>query len=515
LPDVFVVFDEAHPLTMPFKPEGMRNHSNFVELRRALRVLSDASLFTFFLSTTGKISQFSPPRGRDASNRMNDGELTTPTPFIYLGFDHLMRNHKVFDKYKTLQDVTSLECIAHMGRPLWGSTYDHGDDRVRRALVHFALQKLLCGTPKKLSEAQKRAVLSQRLPLDVNSKAYVPLPRDQMEKEQEQISNHMRVCLSITDGIEAIRGIAASEPILAEAAVLLMTDRSFNLADALAEVLTGFGINAGDRAELLVSAFFIWARDKTVSAKQPQFTGQLSRYFSVTELFSMLFSKSTFTSISTPQTFGQVFSDAWMHFNHFIKPHEWKVLARPYLLAFMARGAAALGANGQPGFDAVYPFLYGGLDLDVNKVGFIIVQVKKNDVSEAAQDQIFKKMDPFACGLLSLEDRTYPIPIIRIVFALCTNKLPGVAHKAYTSPLEGASYLDADGQPCFTTYDFWCSGISGDVLQPVKEAPQRWAALVDKADSWRTFYNSSLDPSVLRSQTPGSGVDPSHFDSWS
>ena len=411
----------------------------------------------------------------------------------------------------------------------WGTTYDHGDDQVRRALVHFALQKLLCGTPgKKLSEAQTRAVLSQRLPLDINSKVYVPLPSDQVEKEQEQISNHMRVCMSIGDGIETIRGVAASEPILAEAAVLLMSDnRGFHLADALTEVLTGFGINAGDRAELLVSAFFVWARDKTISAKlQPNFTGQLSRYFSVTELFLSLFSKPTFASMSgqmpslshtesTPQTFGQVFGNAWMHFSHFIKPHERRVLARPYLLAFMARGAAAVGANGQPGFDAVYPFLYGTLDLNVDKVGFVIVQVKKNDASEAAQNQIFKKMDPFACGLLNLEDRKYSIPIIRVVFALCTNKVPGVAHKVYTSPVEGASYLGDDGQPWFTTYDFWCLGISGEVLQPVKEAPERWAALADKADSWRTFYNNSLDPSVLRSQTPGSGLDPSHFDSWS
>ncbi len=92
-----------------------------------------------------------------------------------------------------------------------------------------------------------------------------------------------------------------------------------------------------------------------------------------------------------------------MHFNHFIKPHEQKVLAKPYLLTFMACGAAALGANGQPGFDAVYPFLYGGLDLDVDKIGFIIIQVKKNDVSEVAQDLVFKKMDPFACGLLDLD----------------------------------------------------------------------------------------------------------------
>ncbi|KAH9172091.1 hypothetical protein EDB89DRAFT_2070070 [Lactarius sanguifluus] len=394
-----------------------------------LVVLSDESLFTFFLSTTGKISQFSPPHGRDASHRMNDGKLKTPTPFIYLGFDQLMRDRKVFDKYKTLNDVTSLECIAHMGRPLWGTTYDHGNEEVRCGLVHFASLKLLCGTfPDKLSEAQNRAVLSQQLPLDINSTIYAPLPSDQVEKEQEQISNHMLICMSIGDGIDTIRGIATSEPILAEVASIIM--------------------------KLLVTAFFTWARDTAAAGLDTKFPGQLSRYFSVVELFSSLFSKATYKSMSevmpslshaTPaQTFGQVFGHARMHFNHFIKPHQWKVLTRPYLLAFITHGTAAFGATGQLGFDAVYPFLYGGTDLDVDKVGFIIVQVKKNDTSEAAQDQIFKKMDPFAC-------------------------------------------------------DF----------------PDKWIAMANKADSWRLFYNGSLDPSVLRSQAPGSGLDPSHFDSWS
>ncbi|KAH9169726.1 hypothetical protein EDB89DRAFT_2072721 [Lactarius sanguifluus] len=179
---------------------------------------------------------------------MNDGKLKTPTPFIYLGFDQLLRNHKVFDKYKTLDDVTSLECIAHMGRPLWGTTYDHGNEVVHRGLVHFASLKLLCGTfLDKLSEAQNRAVLSQQLPLDINSTIYTPLPSEQVEKEQEQISNHMRVCMLIGDRIDTIRGIAASGPILAEAASIVMSDlHGFSLVDALSEVLGGFRVNRGE-----------------------------------------------------------------------------------------------------------------------------------------------------------------------------------------------------------------------------------------------------------------------------
>ena len=113
-PKVFIVFDEAHLLTKPFDTTS----NDFTELRRALGTLPKETLFTIFLSTTGKISQFTPPCGQDHSDRMNDGILTIPTPFIWLGFDQLMGKHKIFGKNKTLDDVTSLDCIAHMGRPL-------------------------------------------------------------------------------------------------------------------------------------------------------------------------------------------------------------------------------------------------------------------------------------------------------------------------------------------------------------------------------------------------------------
>jgi hypothetical protein len=413
----------------------------------------------------------------------------------------------------------------------WGTLYDCGDEEVQRGLCQFALQKLLCATPGDkivLTEAQKYALLSQRLALDVNSTIYVPLTPDEAEKEHHQITNHMRIAVSIGDGIETLRGVASSEPLLSEAAFLVMSNRSaFKLAEVLATVLRGFSINIGDRAELLVSAFFTWARDSTVLMKcHEEFPGQLSRYFSVNELFSSLFSEAIFESMSqngpslchaetSRRTFENVFHDTSMHFNHFIKPQEQKIMARHYLPWFMARGAAALGANCQPGIDAVYPYLRGSLELDVKNLGFILVQVKKDDVSTESRAEIFKKMDPFACGLLHESDKMnghFPIPLIRVVFALCGK--PEFVHMTYSSPSNGASSLADTGQPCFTSYDFWCSGISPDVLQPVKESPGMWLALAGQLDSWQKFYSSATDPDLLRSQLPCAASDTAHFNSF-
>jgi hypothetical protein len=180
----------------------------------------------------------------------------------------------------------------------WGTCYDFGDQQVRDGLLHFAIEKLLCQPMgSSFSEAQKFAVLSQRLALDINTMTYTITETPVEEKIRTQVSNHMRSCVAIGEGIESLRGIAASEPILSEAASQIMRSENFNLPDALTEVLSGYCINPGDRAELLVSAFFTWARDKAVPQKRLS-NEQLCPFFSVTELFSSLFSAPIFTSMS-------------------------------------------------------------------------------------------------------------------------------------------------------------------------------------------------------------------------
>lgn len=114
LPTVFVVFDEAHTLTN-LRTDG--NRTPFTELRSALKDVGSNRFFAFFLSTTSKISQFVVPKQIDGSDRMV-GESTASLPFSDVGFDHLMHDRKIFDKFKSIDDVTSTECVAHMGRPL-------------------------------------------------------------------------------------------------------------------------------------------------------------------------------------------------------------------------------------------------------------------------------------------------------------------------------------------------------------------------------------------------------------
>jgi hypothetical protein len=113
--DAFIVFDEAHTLADSYDED---KESRFVVLRRVLGALRPLPLFSFFLSTAGKVMQFGQPRGQDGSDRINGGNLVSPRPYVSVGFDQLSYHYK-FRQGQTIEDVTSLRFIAHLGRPLY------------------------------------------------------------------------------------------------------------------------------------------------------------------------------------------------------------------------------------------------------------------------------------------------------------------------------------------------------------------------------------------------------------
>ncbi|KAH9081566.1 hypothetical protein EDB83DRAFT_2214337 [Lactarius deliciosus] len=538
VPDVFVAFDEAQLLGELKMPGTNRT---FFHLRAALHELSDSSFFSFFLSTTSKIAHFVIPRDIDSSSRIFGEELNPSLPFSDLGFDHLMHDRKIFGKYKTIEDVTSTECVVHMGRPLqvmWGTLYDCSSEENRRNILKFAVTKLLCrsgGNTDSFSSDHECAVLSQRLALDFDHTAYITSGStkkyDMASKVQLQISNFMRVCVAVPEDLVALHGVAASEPILSEAASLIMRDDSrFNLPNALLNVLDSYTISDGDQGELLVAVFFARARDMYAQGtRHEHFPHDPTRFcpiFSVKDLLSNLFHEEHFSTLlnSLPSVrradfplrkFGDVFGKTKMHFNHMIKALKQKIVTRPYLLSIMARGAASLGAKCQRGFDMVYPYLFDSSDLVVNKVGFIVIQVKNYANNLTPDDDLFKKMDPILCGLVSKDDGLgFTIPIIRIVFALGKGE-PSFERMNYDSPTQGATTFDRNGRPQFTSYDFWCSGIGPGLLRPVDEGDTltKWDTL-GKLDKFDPLFSQSKAPDLRRTHYPAGGADKGHYGAW-
>ncbi|KAF5371032.1 hypothetical protein D9757_010301 [Collybiopsis confluens] len=92
---IYLAFDEAHSLTRRMRDTGKGTETGadadpppFYYLRKVLRACRTLPLFTIFLSTTGRIDQFIPPKEDDDSARLQRGELRPIPPFCALGWDH-------------------------------------------------------------------------------------------------------------------------------------------------------------------------------------------------------------------------------------------------------------------------------------------------------------------------------------------------------------------------------------------------------------------------------------------
>lgn len=116
-PLIILAFDEAHTLTER-KSTYSTQWSGFSELRHALRALHRFSCFSLFMSTTGKISQFTSAPAEDFSLRILSGELVLIQPFTDVGFDTLARRISLVEGWG-LEDLATNFHMAHLGRPLY------------------------------------------------------------------------------------------------------------------------------------------------------------------------------------------------------------------------------------------------------------------------------------------------------------------------------------------------------------------------------------------------------------
>ncbi|KAG7441444.1 uncharacterized protein BT62DRAFT_937211 [Guyanagaster necrorhizus] len=101
-----------------FDPQ-LRQESNLSILERVLSRLRYTNLFSFFVSILGRISPPAQTRLVGSHQRIFEVTLRSVPPFTDLGFDHLMTGRQVGKiGAQTLAEVTELECVVHMGRPL-------------------------------------------------------------------------------------------------------------------------------------------------------------------------------------------------------------------------------------------------------------------------------------------------------------------------------------------------------------------------------------------------------------
>ena len=119
LTTAFQLLFSPHTTTQRHQAAG-EEWSVFNELRHALRRLHGLPLFSLFLSTTGKISQFTSAIEEDLSKRVVEGTLIVIQPYTDLGFDPLARIIAA-DGSWNLERLTEDSQTCSQGRPLYVS----------------------------------------------------------------------------------------------------------------------------------------------------------------------------------------------------------------------------------------------------------------------------------------------------------------------------------------------------------------------------------------------------------
>jgi hypothetical protein len=196
---------------------------------------------------------------------------------------------------------------------------------VREDIITFAEAKLFNADPAKveeLSDAQKLACLSQRIPLELKSTNYIA-----QANERKQVEGHMHTCLKINASFKSMVSMSVSELLLSEAAYSIMACSSFNIPKVMKSVLEGFSIDKGDHGEFLTMLLFTITCDMTVGPPTEQ-GSPTSQIVAITPFLG----KNLFKHNSMFQELHTDFPTGKMHFNHYIKVHKYAVIDTQSLL---------------------------------------------------------------------------------------------------------------------------------------------------------------------------------------
>ena len=319
----------------------------------------------------------------------------------------------------------------------------------------------------KLTEIQKLACMSVRIPLEFNARIL-----SSKDRERTLVEKHMRVCLRVDPGRETAYAIAPSEAILAEASCLVMRNPNFDLPRCLLAELEHPGLDKGSRGELIVMTICLEARDAAVK--------QLSRSIIPVKDYikalianrhhdTVLHSKprKARTSDDAERTLADTFCSSNIYFNHFVKFRDRAVIGRDFLWRLIARGAAAICTDGQPAIDVIIPFLYKDEVLRKENVSAFLIQSKNDRSFQAEPDtSLFDSIRPHNIGFFD-RGETNTVPIIRMVFALAssTSSVTTINPPQRKQPPRTST----QNVESFTAFDIWCAKASHDTFESIKD----------------------------------------------
>lgn len=317
----------------------------------------------------------------------------------------------------------------------------------------------------------KLATVGLRLGLEI-----VARTETEMKVERQLVRDHMRVVSKVWSGFEAMRTRAASEPTLAEGAILLMGLPQFDPIGALSNVLDDMLISSDRRAVQIAAYLLLLSRDVACRATQ-------SRRIPIMTFLKNLFCEDISKFIPTRNKEDEIdntplhraFSNASVHFTHvLLRDDDEFRQANVWLL--IARGALIVSKNGSEGVDILVPVVFG------NKVcaattSAILIKVEDEKVSQAKFETMFDRMDPGGVDLNpSIPDlKATSLPVLRVLMAFKNKEGNGILQP----PVKTYQH--------FVSYDIICCGT-----RPYKvieeDARAKWQACLDLATPYGSLY---------------------------
>ena len=407
-----------------------------------------------------------------------------------------------------------------------------GGKEVQDTIVIFAIEKLLCrswtgGEHLAISIGEQFAVMSRRLALDFNTAVCSGSVRRNAENNQMvQVEKHMRVCLGVKEGFESVVTVAASEPILTEAAAAVMQGKGFSSCRALQKILEWPGMSKGNRGELIVCNIAIDTLDTLMVQ-----SGQLRSFIvKTTSYFKALFASGIYEDViqdalpsllrhdDQNKTFAETFKDSRIYVTHFIKVFDYKVLYIEYIMRLAARGVAIVCADNQAGADIIFPMTYKNTVLEKENMTVIICQ-SKNDRRFSAKPKryLFSAMNPFKLGIFN--KGTDPPPIIRMVYALAARRsLVHVMQRGKRPHLSReAKKAAGPSKHAYTSFDIWCGHTSSATFGIIQQADNEvYKNLLQLSRDIPDKFNSGLQSinNVNMTMYPGATSRPGHWSSF-
>ena len=369
----------------------------------------------------------------------------------------------------------------------FGSYWDNLPQNFKneKIVMDYAKQKLLNG-PNELRNDNwggSLACLSLRFALEFN------MDGTARDVTFAQVERHMRLCIAATVRFKKMIAIPGSEPLLAEAAYELMKGTQTNPVRHLAQHPDLNCIDCGRCGELVATLLIMQAYDAARAKGE--------RWVPVVNFMEALLPSSKFNSLlqseptSWPMdydnhtTFGDMFKEYGMWFNHVVKIERKEMISIDHLWKFVVRGAMILCATNQEGIDIVLPVCHVKQNLGPDSVTAIIIQVKNTeDYTATLQGRLFSRMGPVVKSVIFSEPGgdsnsdsdsksipTEPMkkkrkvasnlkPVIRIVFALASPE-PAVVFR--DRPKKRHHF---DG---FTAFDIWLAGLSDKAHRQIKD----------------------------------------------